>query len=234
MFVVCFELSGPVICEYSPATFEYRYSPAIVSDDSTKILHENEKNGKWLEMVEKRVSFTFCISAGDEFMVTGLADAGDLVDAMLSGPGIFNRNQVGPAPKEAISALKEYKLLMDQNFEKLKRIEHDILALVSGESAQTCLAKHLENNDFHIQLMLMQVLTLASSTQTPEVPSKPVQAQAFAAAKKNRDAGRYAVSLITRMLWFLDPDAFPWEKVDGSPHRRTEAPTTGFYDGLDG
>lgn len=80
--------------------------------------------------------------------------------------------------------------------------------------AQNCLLNHLSTGDIRIQLMLMQVLTLASSTETPQVPLGPVEEQSFAPATTKRDAGKYAASLATRMLWFLDRAAFPWKEEE--------------------
>ncbi len=80
--------------------------------------------------------------------------------------------------------------------------------------AKNCLSKQLDQAepDFRIQLMLISALTLASSTENPGVPLAPAKEQFFAPAKPTRDRDRYAASLITRMLWFLDKDAFPWNK----------------------
>lgn len=89
--------------------------------------------------------------------------------------------------------------------------------------AQNCILKHIASGNFRVQLMLMQVLTLAASSETPEVPLTAVDLQSFQPAKRRRDAGKYAVSLATRMLWFLDEGAFPWKTKD-----RGACPVTGM------
>ncbi|KAL6154894.1 hypothetical protein ACJQWK_11937 [Exserohilum turcicum] len=60
--------------------------------------------------------------------------------------------------------------------------------------------------------MLMIVLTLASSSVTPTVAPK---AQAFSAGPK-KDSSMFTASLVTRMLWSLRPEAFPWDTNNGT------------------
>lgn len=65
--------------------------------------------------------------------------------------------------------------------------------------------------DWRCDLMLMLVLTLASSSVTPHVPSG---VQHFEAGPK-RDGSIFAANLVTRMLWFLRPNEFSWEQDRG-------------------
>ena len=57
--------------------------------------------------------------------------------------------------------------------------------------------------------MLMLALTIASSTVTPFVA---VGKDVISEAPKQKNRPMLAVSMVTRMLWFLRPEAFPWEK----------------------
>lgn len=77
------------------------------------------------------------------------------------------------------------------------------------QTARQCLAECL--GDPLCDVLLMMVLTLASSSVTPTVAPKT---QAFSAGPK-KDSSMFAASLVTRMLWFLRPKAFPWETTDG-------------------
>jgi hypothetical protein len=56
-------------------------------------------------------------------------------------------------------------------------------------------------------LLLMIVLTFASSTVTPALP--PYKTSFEAGPKRNRQL--LAVTLMTKMLWFLYPQCFPWQ-----------------------
>lgn len=78
------------------------------------------------------------------------------------------------------------------------------------QTARQCLAECL--GDPLCDVMLMMVLTLASSSVTPTVAPK---AQAFSAGPK-KDSSMFAASLVTRMLWFLRPGAFPWDVNDSA------------------
>ncbi len=66
--------------------------------------------------------------------------------------------------------------------------------------------------------MLMMVLTLSSSSVTPWVGPK---SQAFEAGKK-KDPAIFAATMVTRMLWFLRPDDFPWDEDRNSVLRVSE------------
>ena len=78
------------------------------------------------------------------------------------------------------------------------------------QTARQCLAECL--GDPLCDLMLMIVLTLASSSVTPTVAPK---AQAFSAGPK-KDSSMFTASLVTRMLWSLRPEAFPWDTNNGT------------------
>jgi hypothetical protein len=58
-------------------------------------------------------------------------------------------------------------------------------------------------------VMLMLALTMAASSETPEVTPS---GQGFTAAIKKKDPKLLAANLITRMLWYLQPNSFPWKE----------------------
>ena len=72
-----------------------------------------------------------------------------------------------------------------------------------------CLADCLE--DFRCEVLLMLALTLSSCSVTPQVKSG---AQHFEAGA-TKDPAMFAANLVTRMLWFLRPEWFPWEQDKG-------------------
>jgi hypothetical protein len=67
-------------------------------------------------------------------------------------------------------------------------------------------------------VMLMMILTLASSSVTPTVA---VKSKGFVMGAR-KDPALFAANLTTRMLWFLCPEKFPWEKDDGMVLRVSE------------
>jgi hypothetical protein len=82
--------------------------------------------------------------------------------------------------------------------------------------ARHCLERCL--GDPLCDLLLMIVLTLAASTETPIIP---VKARRFEAGQR-RDPALLVANLVTRMLWFLRPQDFPWDKDDGMVLRISE------------
>jgi hypothetical protein len=77
------------------------------------------------------------------------------------------------------------------------------------QTARQCLAESL--GDPLCDLMLMLVLTLASSSVTPTIAPA---AHAFSPGSKKNSA-MFAANLVTRMLWFLKPECFPWGADNG-------------------
>ncbi|KFZ19813.1 hypothetical protein V502_03459, partial [Pseudogymnoascus sp. VKM F-4520 (FW-2644)] len=75
--------------------------------------------------------------------------------------------------------------------------------------ARNCLERCL--GDPLCDLLLMLVLTFCSSSATPFVAAKSHEFE----AGPRKDPGLFAAALATRMLWFLRPKEFPWEKDDG-------------------
>jgi hypothetical protein len=77
------------------------------------------------------------------------------------------------------------------------------------QTARQCLAECL--GDPLCDLMLLLVLTLASSSETPTIAPK---AREFSVGPK-KDNSMFAANLVTRMLWFLRPECFPWDADAG-------------------
>lgn len=68
-------------------------------------------------------------------------------------------------------------------------------------------------------LMLILTLTITASSAIPEVrPNTKV----FNVTTKRRDPALLAANMVTRMLWFLRPKAFPWDKDNRSVLRVSE------------
>ena len=101
--------------------------------------------------------------------------------------------------------------LIGQNFKRgdQKVLEHYEVARLS---LVNCLG------DPACDVMLMIALTLASSSVTPFVGPK---SREFDVGPK-KDARLLAANLVTRMLWFLRPQDFPWDKDDGQVLRVSE------------
>ena len=75
-----------------------------------------------------------------------------------------------------------------------------------------CMVRHCLDaclGDPLCDLMLMFSLTLASCSVTPAVSN-----DGFDASKK-KDPHVFVANLVTRMLWFLKPEEFPWTNADG-------------------
>jgi hypothetical protein len=82
--------------------------------------------------------------------------------------------------------------------------------------ARNCLESCL--GDPLCDVLLMLVLTFSSSSVTPTVV---VNGSGFEAGPR-KDAAQFAANLVTRMLWFLRPRAFPWDQDDGMVLRISE------------
>jgi hypothetical protein len=98
--------------------------------------------------------------------------------------------------------------LVKQGFEALERQfqKGDRRVLEHYQVARNCLDSCL--GDPLCDLMLMLVLTLASCSVTPTVAP---QSRHFAVGAK-KDPALFAANLVTRMLWFLRPQHFPWKE----------------------
>ncbi|KFY92195.1 hypothetical protein V500_04256 [Pseudogymnoascus sp. VKM F-4518 (FW-2643)] len=79
--------------------------------------------------------------------------------------------------------------------------------------ARNCLQECL--GDPLCDVLLIIVVTLSSCSVTPWVAPN---AKGF----ERKDPAQFAANLATRMLWFLRPNAFPWDKDEGVVLRITE------------
>ena len=82
--------------------------------------------------------------------------------------------------------------------------------------ARNCLERSL--GDPLCDVLLMLVLTFSASSVTPTVPAKSHHFE----AGPRKDPALFAASMVTRMLWFLHPEAFPWEQDEGTVLRVSE------------
>ncbi|KAL7916952.1 hypothetical protein ACQKWADRAFT_325029 [Trichoderma austrokoningii] len=71
-------------------------------------------------------------------------------------------------------------------------------------AAHMCLVDSL--GDYRCDLMLMLALTMAGSSATPQVKEDE---RCFSASENRKNPALFAANLVTRMLWFLKPSAFP-------------------------
>ena len=114
---------------------------------------------------------------------------------------------------------REVPRLVGDGFTRLERIfaKGNTNVLDHYQQARICLNKRL--GDPLCDLMLMTVLTFGASSVTPQVaPGERV----FSGAEKRKDPALLAANMVTRMLWFLAPDEFPWNEDDGSILRISE------------
>lgn len=114
---------------------------------------------------------------------------------------------------------KQIPDIVDKGFTEIQRIfsKGDQRVLSHYSAAYCCLADCL--GDPLCDLMLMLTLTITASSATPEVQPN---AKAFSVATKRRDPALLSANLVTRMLWFLRPEGFPWDKDDGQVLRVSE------------
>lgn len=88
----------------------------------------------------------------------------------------------------------------------------DEMALWHYSAAQKWLVKSL--GDPRCDLMLMLTLTICASSATPQV--LPDQ-KGFSVAAKPQDPAILAANMVTRMIWFLRPEEFPWSTKEEKP-----------------
>lgn len=104
--------------------------------------------------------------------------------------------------------------LVRDGFARLERLfgdgRGDRRVLEHYQAAQDCLALCL--GDPACDVMLMLALTLGASSATPAV--EPGRRE-FSAAPQRKEPALLAANMVTRMLWFLRPAAFPWDRDDG-------------------
>jgi hypothetical protein len=98
--------------------------------------------------------------------------------------------------------------LVLEGFQKLDRTFENGNIRIQAHylAAHSCLVLSL--GEPLCDLMLMLTLTMAASSATPTVAS---YGRTFEAASKKKDPAMLAANMVTRMLWFLKPGAFPWD-----------------------
>jgi hypothetical protein len=102
--------------------------------------------------------------------------------------------------------------LIEKGFKLLEKgfLKGDQRVLEHYHFARQCLLDCL--GDPRCDVMLMMALTLASSSVTPAVAVKKRHFE----AGPSKDPSMFAANLVTRMLWFLQPNRFPWDEDDGA------------------
>lgn len=108
--------------------------------------------------------------------------------------------------------------LVQEGFSQQEKLfqKGDRKILEHYQTAHMVLAESL--GDPLCDLMLMLALTMASSSETPTVPQ---YAHCFSVGPKRSNA-LFAANLVTRMLWSLKPERFPWEADTNSVLRVPE------------
>ncbi|KAJ9415745.1 hypothetical protein QL093DRAFT_2568886 [Fusarium oxysporum] len=104
---------------------------------------------------------------------------------------------------------KQIPDIVERGFTEIRRLfaKGDQRVLSHYCAAYCCLTDCLE--DPLCDLMLILTLTITASSATPEV--RP-NTKGFSVTAKRRDPALLAANMVTRMLWFLRPEAFPWDK----------------------
>ncbi|KFY11345.1 hypothetical protein V491_07243 [Pseudogymnoascus sp. VKM F-3775] len=99
--------------------------------------------------------------------------------------------------------------LIRVGFEAQRELLHiDIRVVAYYHIAQNCLEQRLRDPLYDVLLMI--VLTFASSTVTPALP---MRGSHFVVGPQ-KDPRFLAATLATRMLWFLHSQDFPWYEDD--------------------
>ncbi|KAG6067644.1 hypothetical protein E4U32_003236 [Claviceps aff. humidiphila group G2b] len=91
---------------------------------------------------------------------------------------------------------------------KILASKSDRLFLGHYELAMNTLTTNLQHP--LCQYMLMLILTVCSSTDTPQVLLKATEFSVSMAGKR-KDPAQLALAMATRMLWFVYPRIFPWQ-----------------------
>ena len=109
--------------------------------------------------------------------------------------------------------------IVQEGFDKLDRIfvKGDRRVLDHYQTARNLLEKCLGSPLY--DLMMMLTLTVAASTVTPQVAPGE---RGFSAAAKRKEPELLAVNMVTRMLWFMQPEAFPWDQDEKGVLRVSE------------
>jgi hypothetical protein len=137
------------------------------------------------------------------------APVGSLKRAAMEAPHEAKRQRASPSIDFGCPIpFTQVPELVKQGFEALERHfkKGDQRVLEHYQVARNCLESCL--GDPLCDLMLMLVLTLASCSITPTVAPKM---RHFSEGAR-KDPELFAANLVTRMLWFLRPEHFPWKE----------------------
>jgi len=152
------------------------------------------------------------------------------VQAVTARPGSLKRRAI-EAESQASQRVKRQAIRLgsevpfttipvrvDEGFRRLEKLfaKGNVRVLEHYHTARNCLGQCL--GDPLCDLLLMIVLTLSSSSVTPWVA---VAGRQFEAGDR-KDPVLFAANLATRMLWFLRPEAFPWQEDAGMVLRISE------------
>ena len=109
--------------------------------------------------------------------------------------------------------------MVQDGFDRLDRIfeKGDRGVLDHYQAARNLLERCL--GDPLYDLMMMLTLTMAASTVTPTVAPGE---RGFSAADKRKEPELLAANMVTRMLWFMRPQSFPWDKDEKGVLRVSE------------
>ncbi|KAK8917674.1 hypothetical protein VCV18_008994 [Metarhizium anisopliae] len=113
----------------------------------------------------------------------------------------------------------EIPQIIEDGFEVQRRrfAQGDQKVLAHYETAQECLAQAL--GDPLCDLLLILVMTICSSSERLDVR---IGDKRFSVSHRPKNQATMAVCLVTRMLWFLRPLAFPWDRDNGQVLRVPE------------
>ena len=125
--------------------------------------------------------------------------------ANLSGPKRVKRQRIDFGCKIPFERVPN---LVQAGFNEVRQYNKDQKVLDHYATAYCCLEGCL--GDPLCDVMLILVLTVAASTETPDVK---INASTFSAGSK-KEPSLLAANMVTKMLWFLRPNAFPWENTD--------------------
>jgi hypothetical protein len=125
--------------------------------------------------------------------------------AGLSGPKRVKRQRIDFGCKIPFERVPD---LVQAGFNELRRYNEDQKVLDHYATAYCCLESCL--GDPLCDVMLMLVLTVAASTETPDVK---INSSTFSVGSR-KEPSLLAANMVTKMLWFLRPSAFPWDSTN--------------------
>ncbi|KAL3290677.1 hypothetical protein RB213_000963 [Colletotrichum asianum] len=155
------------------------------------------------------------------FLAAGIEWVPDLVCGRLTSRSVVRlggQAMVQPAPFGPPGSLRRAAREAEIKHERTVKDRTKATFLGKGDAkvldhyqiAMNCLAEKIDDLLCHLMLMIM--LTICASSETPEVAQG---SRTFSAVAKRKDPGQLALVMVTRMMWFLYPTSFPWAKNSG-------------------